>query len=355
VNGLKIAVTGATGLVGSHLVDYLVKKNSFEVVAIIRNLSSAAPTVSGWSSAKVQVVETNLTDVDALRRLLKDVDVIVHAAGVVNPFGSRAQIFAVNVECTRSLLTAAKAAKVKQFIYVSSLSVITGMNDQYDVTEEAPLVTSGESYADSKVAAEQLVMAEGGGCDMAVTAVRPGFIYGARERSWLPRVIDSISSGKAALIDGGNKQTNVIYVENLNRAVEGAFLNAKSYGQVYNLTDGEVISKKQLFDAIADGLDLPRVTKVVPGRVARIFCESVSCLASVLPESMQRKLARYSRAAFRLAGLNQGFSIAKAERDLNYRDRIPFEQGMKETMSYFRKRSKANGSKSLVGSSDARR
>lgn len=138
------------------------------------------------------------------------------------------------------------------------------------------------------------------------------------------------------LIDGGKKETNVIYVENLSRAITSAILNEKAYGQVYNLTDGQKISKKELFDAIADGLGLPRVKKVVPGVAAKLFCEVVSSVAPMMGVDTQRKLARFSRAAFRLAGVNQGFSIAKAERELNYVDRVPFQTGISKTLVTFK-------------------
>ncbi|MBX9694830.1 MAG: hypothetical protein K2Z81_20750, partial [Cyanobacteria bacterium] len=93
--------------------------------------------------------------------------------------------------------------------------------------------------------------------------------------------------------------------------------------------------KKELFDAIADGLGLPRVKKVVPAAVARVVCELVSVVAPHLSKEKQRGLARYSRAAFRLAGVNQGFSIKKAERDLGYVNRVSFAEGMKETLLTF--------------------
>lgn len=334
MNNLTVAVTGASGLVGSHLVEFLSKKG-FEVVALMRSAKNSEKFVEQWQNNKVKVVEADVLDPAALRAGLAGTDIVVHAAGVVDPYGSRSMIFGVNVEGTRNTLAAAKAQGVKQFVLVGSLSVITGTSDQYNIGEDVPLRKCGEAYADSKVEAEQLVMAEALRGEITVTVVRPGFIYGPRERSWLPRLINSISQGKAALIDGGGKQTNVIYVENLNRAIVATFLNTKAYGQVYNLTDGEFVSKKLLFDTIADGLKLPRVSRVIPGFLARFFCETISSVAPLLPVQTQRGLARYSRAAFRLAGLNQGFSIAKAERDLGYVDRIPFTQGMAATLATF--------------------
>lgn len=335
-----VAVTGASGLVGSHLVNHLAERG-FNVLAVVRSSTASSLFEFYLKSGQVTVKIGDVTDKDSLLAAFKGADVVVHSAGTVDPYGSRKSIFDTNVEGTRNAISAAKSSKVKQFIHISSLSVITGQGDQYDVDESAPLQPCGESYADSKVEAERLVMSSGD-ANLKVTALRPGFIYGPRERAWMPRVINSIATGKAMLIDGGTKETNVIFVGNLSRAIEAAVLNERAYGQVYNLTDGQGVTKKHLFDSIADGLQLPRVKKKVPGAVARTVCEVVSRIAPMLSVDAQKSLSRYSRAAFRLAGVNQGFSIKKAERDLNYVDRIPFDRAMNATLESF-KRERTSG------------
>jgi len=334
----KVAVTGATGLVGSHLLSYLVERG-YPVTAIVRQTSNVEQLKRIAGPGKLMLAVAELGDPSAIAAALSEgggaADVVVHAAGAVDPYGRRPEIFAINVGGTRSVLEASIDLGVKQFIQISSLSVITGQDDQFDVTEEAQLRYCGESYADSKVDAERLVMAEAGRGRIEVTALRPGFIYGPGERAWMPRLISSLTAGKAMLIDGGNRATNVIYVENLCRAAEAALLNPRAFGRVYNLTDGQRVTKKMLFDAICDGLAVARVTRKVPQAVARLVCEVVSSFAPLLPVSTQRELSRYSRAAFRLAGVNQGFSIARAELELGYTDRIPFEQGMTRTLACF--------------------
>lgn len=329
----KVAVTGATGLVGGHLVQFLAD-HDYDVIAIGRSKEK----LSQFNSPRIEVRIADIEDQEAVSKAISGAEVVVHSAATVDPYGSRESIFATNVGGTKKLLEAAKAQNVKHFLYVSSLSVITGQGDLYNVDESEPLKPCGESYADSKVEAERLVMAEKESpqSPIKVTSLRPGFIYGPGERAWMPRLINSIATGKAMLIDGGKKETNVIYVENLSRAIMSAILNEKAYGQVYNLTDGQKISKKELFDAIADNLNLPRVKKVVPGVAAKLFCEVVSTVAPMMGTDTQRKLARFSRAAFRLAGVNQGFSIAKAERELNYVDRVPFQTGISKTLVTFK-------------------
>lgn len=334
--GNRVAVTGATGLVGGNLSLYL-QGRGYQVTAIGRSEEKLA----SFNNTGITTALADVHNVESLKAAFKNIDAVVHAAGTVDPYGSKEEIFKTNCGGTENALMAAVECGVKHFIYVSSLSVITGQGDQYNVDESAPLRPCGESYADSKVEAERLVMEKGKELQIEVTAVRPGFIYGPGERAWLPKLIKSIAQGKAMLIDGGSKETNVIYVDNLSMATEQAILNPVAYGQVYNLTDGQKVSKKQLFDAIADGMELPRVSKRMPSAIAKFACETVSSFAPYLPSEKQRSLSRFSRAAFRLAGVNQGFSIKKAEADLNYKNRTAFETGMKVTLESFKDSSKA--------------
>ncbi len=335
---LKILVTGASGMVGYHTVKGLLAR-AHEVIALIRPSSD---------DSKLKVLDGNLlirrkelTDENELRELLKGVDVLVHTAGLVDPHAKRDEIFQVNVEYCKNLLMAADMANVRHFIHISSLSVITGQSDIHNASEDAPLVSCGEAYADSKVEAEKAVSMFFGRSKMMVSILRPGFIYGPGEKAWMPRLIESLRTRKAMLIDGGIKQSNVIYVMNLVTAIELAMLNAKADKQVFNLTDGETVTKKELFDAICDGMGYKRIDKEVPGWLAKAACELVSSIAPMLPEQSRKGLARYSRAAFRLAGLNQGFDISKAERLLGYTQRIPFGEGMRITLQDFKNKESA--------------
>lgn len=341
---MRIFVTGATGMVGFHLVEHLTDRG-LQVTAMVRAASDTQELRTIRGAERLRLVVAELGDTREIARLMSGHDVVVHAAGVVDPHGRRAEVLAVNVQGTRSVLEAAAEAGVRQFVQISSLSVITNQSDRFGATEETPLNYCGEAYADSKVDAEKLVMCESGRGRIQVTALRPGFIYGPKERAWMPRLISSLSSGKVMLIDGGRRETNVIYIGNLVRAIESALLNSRAFGQVYNLTDGERVTKKQLFDAICRGLALPPVTRSIPRPVARVICETVSAISPFLPDRARRNLSRFSRAAFRLAAVNQGFDITKAERDLNYTDRIPFEEGMRRTLDWFRNGSAAGASR----------
>jgi len=333
----RVFVTGATGLVGMHVVQHLGAKGH-DLVVMTRASSDMAELRRMIRETGIQVtfVTADLVDKPELAQYMQGCDVVIHTAARIDPHGAPEVLKAINVEGTRLVLDAAVTAHVKHFIYISSLSVIMGDKDCYGITESEPLRRCKEAYANSKIAAEEIVMSAASRGDIKVTAMRPGFIYGPNETSWLPKLIFNMKAHTALMVGDGSKETNLIYVENLCRAIELSMLNEVAYGQIYNLTDGERVSKKQLVDEIAAQLEIPKIRIYIPLAAARFLVSSSSAIALCAPLRLRSRLAVFSRPALRLIGLNQGFDISKAERELGYVERIPFAVGMKKTLQSFR-------------------
>ena len=152
----RIALTGATGFVGQALVD-LALEQGMAVDALARRRQPRRDGVN-W-------VRGDLADRDALDRLMRDAEVVIHVAGVVNA-PDAGEFFRANVAGTLAVLEAARAAGVPRFIYVSSLSV------------REPALSR---YGESKARAEMLVKASG----LDWTIVRPPAIYGPRDTEML--------------------------------------------------------------------------------------------------------------------------------------------------------------------------
>ncbi len=329
----RVFVTGATGLVGAHLVEQLLL-TGFGVVGLVRQSSNVSRLLELQAKfSNLQIITAELFEHQKLTEAMAGSAVVLHAAASIAPMATLEELSVVNVEGTRSVAQAAITAGVKQMIHISSLSVIMGATHIYDASENVPYMQSREAYANSKIAAEQLVLSKEISEQIQVTVLRPGFIYGPNERAWMPRVIGMLKGRRAMLVGNGDKDTNVIYVGNLCKAIVSAILCEKAFGQVYNLTDGQKISKRKLFDTIADELGLPRVAIYIPEWLAHVFVDSACIIAPISPAPLKNVLCQYSRPALRLAGYNQGFNISKAERELNYVDRIPFEEGMARTCS----------------------
>ncbi len=334
MNKPKVFVTGATGTVGSYLVEYLVNKG-FEVMGCIRP-SSRASKLDNLAKTYPRSLTYAVADIRGpaqLSNYMIGCDIVVHAAANVEPYSRWQELHEVNVQGTQNVLSAAISAGVKQFVHTSSLSVITGDQDQYGICEKQPPIYSREAYANSKIEAEKVVMEKASGKEIEITVLRPGFIYGPYERTWLPKLVQAVRRRRAMLVGDTQKETNVIFVENLCRAIESAMLNPKAYGQIYNLTDGQSITKRLLFDTICDELNLPRVNLIIPTYAAKLLVETACLLTPYVPLQLKNKLARYSRAAYRLVAVNQGFDISKAERELGYIERIPFTEGMAKALA----------------------
>ena len=328
---IKVGITGATGLVGSDLLSYLSDNTSnVKVRAIARRPEAMV------GRENIEVAGADILDQAALQAAFAGLDIVVHAAGFVDPLADRQKIFAVNLKGTENAYQAAKACGVKQFIHISSLSVITGQHDQFDLDEQAPLCLCGEAYADSKVESEKYLqgLMHGG---LPITILRPGFIYGEGERAWLKRVMQSVLQGQAILVDGGTRATNVVYVRNLSSLIKACLLNEATYDQIFNVTDTELVSKKMLFDTVADALGVPRIKKNLPRPVVKALFEilgTIGSISGIFNEKSKAQFARFSPGAFRLIAVNQGFSIEKARKVLGYpfADCVGFSQAMQETI-----------------------
>jgi nucleoside-diphosphate-sugar epimerase len=331
----RIFVTGASGLVGAHLVEQLLLAG-YEVVGMVRPTSQRGRLSELQAKfSNLEIISAQLNDQNKLIQGMRGASVVIHTAASIAPMATIEKLNTINVEGTKIVAEAAIIAGARQFIHISSLSVIMGATHIYDASENAPYMQSKEAYANSKIAAEQLVLSPEIASKINVTVLRPGFIYGPNERAWMPRVIGMLKGRRAMLVGNGELDTNVIYVGNLCKAIMSSILREKAFGEIYNLTDGQKISKRRLFDTIADELGLPRCSIYIPEWLAHLIVDSACLTASVSPGPLKKVLCQYSRPALRLAGYNQGFNISKAERDLDYVDRITFEEGMARTCLFW--------------------
>jgi nucleoside-diphosphate-sugar epimerase len=152
---MRLAITGGTGFVGSHLIDVALGEGH-EVAALTRREQT--------ERARLSWIPGSLEDTDSLERLVDGADAVIHVAGVIN--ANAAGFEKGNVAGTLAMLAAATAGGVRRFLYVSSLAAREPRLSQYGA---------------SKVRAEELV--HGSGLDWAI--VRPPAVYGPGDKETL--------------------------------------------------------------------------------------------------------------------------------------------------------------------------
>jgi nucleoside-diphosphate-sugar epimerase len=322
-------ITGATGFVGGHVAEAC-KARGWAVRTIARPASDTA----SLDRLGATVLRGDLTDKAVVRQAADGVDYVVHCAAKVGDWGPVEDYRAVNVEGLRGLLEACTGRPLQRFVHLSSLGVYAARH-HHSTDETAPLPDSHmDGYTQTKVEAEQLALAYHRQNGVPVVVLRPGFIYGPRDRTLLPKVIDNLRQRKFRFVGSGRQAQNTIYVGNLVDAIFLALEKPQAVGQVYNLTDGEYVSKRRFIDALVQGLDLPRPKPVsLPLFVARP-------LAWWLERDARRKGAvkapRLTQARLKFLGLNLDFSIDKAKRELGYQPRVSFDEGIRQTVAWYR-------------------
>src|SRR5438309_306398 len=148
-----IFLTGATGLVGSHVVEEALARGH-RVRALVRR-SSDTRWLDSWG---VEKVSGDITDADSLQRGVAGCDWVINCAAKVGDWGSLDEFRRLNVEALRLLLDAAADAGVERFVHVSSLGVYEG-RDHFGTDENtAPAEQSLDAYTRSKVEAEALAV-----------------------------------------------------------------------------------------------------------------------------------------------------------------------------------------------------
>ena len=208
-------LTGATGMVGSHLARRLLDEG-WRVRALVRPTSDTA-LLRQWG---VDLVSGDVGDpAGTLTPHLDDADYVFHCAAMVSDWAPLKDMIRVNVEGTRHLAEAAMTCgRLRRFVYLSSM-VVFGMHPQRNLDESAPLIHTGDNYNVTKIGAEeevQRLMRERG---LEAAILRPPYIYGPRDRQLLPRVLENLKAGQFRFIGSGASPMSLVYVGNLVEAL----------------------------------------------------------------------------------------------------------------------------------------
>jgi 2-alkyl-3-oxoalkanoate reductase len=322
-------ITGATGFVGSHLAEACAARG-IPVRALVRAGSDAALLERQHAT----LVRGDLTDPLAIRAAVQGVEVVLHCAAKVGDWGPVEDYRAVNVEALRGLLEACRGQALKRFVHFSSLGVYAARHHYGTDETEPPPCHHIDGYTQTKVEAEELALRYHREHGVPVVVLRPGFVYGPRDRTVLPKLMDNLRGRKVNYIGSGRQALNTIYVGNLVEAVFLAAEKPEAVGQIYNLTDGEAVSKRRFIEALVNGLGLPPPNPVhVPLWIARIVAWWKEGRAR---RRNSPKPPRLTQGRLKFMGLNLDFSIDKARRELGYRPRYSFDEGMKETVAWYR-------------------
>ncbi len=318
-------VTGASGFVGSHLVDFLLEKGD-DVHCIVRKSSNLR-----WLEGKKVTIHTSgLFDKDGLKNILRNVDYLYHVAGVVKA-KREDEYFKGNVETTRNLLDAVLevAPSIKRVLIVSSLTASGPSKLGAPVNEDTP-TTPITTYGRSKVAQEELtkLYIE----KLPITIVRPPAIFGERDTE-IYLVFKTYKQGLMTLVGFNRKEVSLIYVKDLVNGIYLAATNEVAKGKTYFISSKEFYNWKQIGKVIekamgkgAITLRLPHPLIYVVAAIAQFFS-----MFSSKPATFNLEKARdFVQEAWTC-------DTTKSQNELGFKERYSLEEGMQNTIDWYKK------------------
>ncbi|MCA9634339.1 MAG: NAD-dependent epimerase/dehydratase family protein [Myxococcales bacterium] len=302
----RVAVTGASGFVGSHIALELVRAGA-EAIGVVRS-----PHKAGWLESRgVALRRADLAEIEAMAEAFEGCDVVVANAALGSNQGTLDELVRANTSGVKNTLAAAANAGIRRVIYISSVAVYQNRPLRWQ-TEESPRfdtdavaagrrqrsvsdLTTDWRYAHSKALAEDLAWSESERLGLQLTSLRPGPVYGSRDPKLMPRLLRRL---KLPVLPLPRVGMPLVHAADVALAVIGALKNPRSIGEAYNLSGPPTPLPEVFRELVRQG--------AAPGRRPVI-------LSFPLP-------------------IWVGFDTSKAERDLGFRARS-LREGFAEALN----------------------
>jgi len=330
---MQTLVTGATGFLGSHIVDCLLERGD-SVRALVRPTSN----VSHLKSRGVDLATGDITDTASLPAALADVEAVYHAAANVSDWGPWKDYKRITVGGTRKMLQAAADAGVGRFLHVSSDAVYRYADLARGVDETARLETHFgplDYYRRSKTAAEKIARRAHREGRLPVTIVRPALILGERDAAMLPGVIAFLKSPSACYLGNGRNRLPCVYAGDVADLCIRAATAEEAAGETYNAVNDEYVTQRRLFDTAAEFAELSPPPRSVPLRLLYAMAAGMETTARVRGWSRRPDLTRFS---VNLLGVDYIEDNTKARTQLNWRPAVDMREAVRRSVEWARER-----------------
>lgn len=327
---MKILITGASGFIGSFIVEEALRRG-FETWAGVRASSSHAYL----QDARIHFINLDFSSEDKLVEALRDhdFDYIVHAAGITKAM-RKDDFMRVNYEGTRNFVNAILKVgmPLKRFIYMSSLSIFGAIKERqpYQEIEESDLPKPNTAYGLSKLKAEQFLDSIGN--DFNYIILRPTGVYGPREKDYYV-MMKSIKQHVDFSVGFRRQDITFVYVKDLVQAVFLALDHGMS-GRKYFLSDGEVYQSSTFSDYIHEELGKPWWLRIK----APIWVLKLVTMCGEYVGRMTGKMIVLNNDKFNiLRQRNWRCDIEPACDELGYHPYYKLREGVKETVAWYKK------------------
>jgi UDP-N-acetylglucosamine/UDP-N-acetylgalactosamine 4-epimerase len=314
IKGKTFLVTGAAGFIGSHIVEFLLEHNADKVIGFDNFLTGSVENVTPFKSyPNFEFMDGDIKDYNACLEITKNIDFISHQAAlgsVPRSIEFPLDTHANNATGFINILNAAKENKVKKIVYASSSSVY-GDNQEL-IKVEDNLGQPLSPYAVSKYVNEKYAAIFNHTYNLQIVGLRYFNIFGPRQNPYgsyaaaIPQFITKLLKGEDVFINGdGIQSRDFTHVSNAVQANIKALFNSKfTNHEAMNIACGKSYSVLEMYNRIRQELGVSIEAK--------------------------HRGERFGDVKNSLADIHKAFQL------IDYKPVITFEQGLKETITWFK-------------------
>lgn len=325
VINMKVLVTGATGFVGSHIVERLLA-TGHQVRAFVRTVDNLKWLVG----QHVELVTGRLTEPETLKDAVENVDAVIHVAGVTAA-KSQQGFYEGNYVLTRSMLEAVQKYNpgLHRFIQCSSQTATGPSLDGQPVTELTPphpITTYGKSKRMAEAECERARQ------HFPVTILRLSAIYGPRDTAVLS-FFQTVDKRLKPLIGKTDKLVNLVHVADVAEGVRLALEHDAAKNETYFIGSEQQYSWREVSDLTADILMKKGVTIRLPHSLVRTVAgvSEVFSIFSKTPSVLNWEKGRD------MVQEQWTCSVEKAKREIGYSQQVPLDLGVRDTIDWYKK------------------
>ncbi len=307
---MKLFITGATGGIGREICKFFIEKN-YEIIANGRKQKIGNELIAmGCEFIKGDMCEINFA------QNFENIDYIIHAGALSSPWGKKSDFINSNVIATEKIIEAAKIAKIKGMIFISSPSVYSCEKELLNITSDFEYAKQPLNYYSlTKIMAEKIVR-QNVSNDFKAIILRPRAVICKNDNVLLPRFLRLIKKGNFPLFNNGAALVEPTDIKDVCNAIYLALNKIdKLNGEDFNISGGKSMPLKIMIENLAYSMNLKVNFFNINYKIARFFVIILETICKLIPNRPEPILTKYTLSAL---SFSQTFNLEKSEKLLGF-------------------------------------
>lgn len=321
-----VLVTGGAGFIGRHIVQQLLAGDNQVVVFDMPGVR----VPDAWGDL-VRVLSGDIAEPADVVAAMSGIGTVFHTAAVVSDWAPRSAYERVNLQGSRSVFDQA-AKNQARVVLLSSCAVYGDKIGRGELREDQRWGRPLGLYGEYKQRQEEMGWEFQRKYGLVLSVVRPSKVYGPGSKPWVHEVATNLLSGKPTLVNGGNYNPGLVYVDNLVDILLRAGSLPKARGRTYNGYDGTTVTLRQYFSDLARIIGAPP-PKPMPGWFANILAAVIGPTWRLFRIKSRPLLTSDS---LRMVSSEYQISTERVCSELGFAPLVSYEEGIRRVEEYWR-------------------